>query len=192
MSKIDDYGFGNLVLNLRKQNISYRIIADTLNGKIPVGDEPISEMAIFRWVRANGKKEQLPMIVEEEKSVNGIDKSDDINPYEEVVKLVNDCDLQIELLKKRIEPIRRNKELSKIDLDNLDKLHQYIARKQSLLTDVAKYQKEMTSFAEVKDMMKIVYECLMQSAPEAYELFKQKVAERQNMKTIMKPIMNTK
>lgn len=200
MSKIDDYGFGDKVLELRGKGKSYRLIADELNIYVPLEDEPISEMAISRWLRANEKKNanNLPMVTEESnistESRNGVDKAEDVNPYDEVIKLVNDCDLQIEMLKRRIEPIRRNRNkiLDKYDLDNLEKLHKFIGQKQSLLNDVAKHQKEMTSFTEVKEMMKIVYECMMIAAPEAYELFKQKVAERQNMRTIMKPIMNTK
>lgn len=198
MSKIDDYGFGDLVLKLRASGYSYRKIADELLIKIPLSDEPISEMAISRWLKSRKQQEErqnLPMLEpDKELTANGVEKSEEINPYEEVLKLVNDCDLQIETLKRKIEPVRRNnnKVINKMDLDNMDKLHQYIARKQSLLADVAKYQKEMTSFSEVKDMMKIVYECMMIAAPEAYELFKQKVAEKQTMRTIMKPIMNTK
>ena len=199
MSKIDDYGFGDLVIKLRSQGKSMRFIADELNIKIPIEDEPISEMAVSRYLKANEKKNanNLPMITQEEKLLvneNGVDKAEDINPYEEVLKLVNDCDLQIETLKRRVEPIRRDrtKELDKFDLENLDRLHKFIAQKQSLLGEVAKYQKDMSSFTEVKEMMKIVYECMMLVAPDAYELFKQKIAEKQNMRTIMKPIMNNK
>lgn len=192
MSKIKDYGFEQDVLELRAKGYSYRVIADTLNSKIPDGDEPMSEMVISRFLKAHKEIKYVPVIDDESLSPNGVDKSDDVNPYEETIKLINDCDLQIELLKRRIEPIRTGKALSTLDHQNLDKLHQYIARKQSLLSDIAKFQKEMTSFSEVKEMMRIVYDCMMVAAPEAYELFKQKVAERQNMKTIMKPIMNTK
>lgn len=202
MSKIDDYGFGKKVLDLRAKGKSMRLIADELNILIPIEDEPISEMAVSRYLKAYEKKtgEALPMVTLESKlslpevNENGVDKAEDINPYDEVLKLVNDCDLQIETLKRRIEPMRRNrnKALDKFDLENLDRLHKFISQKQSLLGEVAKYQKDMSSFAEVKEMMKIVYECMMLVAPEAYELFKQKVAERQNMRTLMKPIMTTK
>lgn len=188
MSKIDDYGFKEIVLQLRGKGKSLRAIADHLNTKIPNGDEPISEMAISRWLKANGEIKYVPVITDDNISPNGVEKAEDINPYEETLKLINDCDLQIELLKKRIEPIRTGRALSNLDHSNLDKLQTYISRKQSLLSDVAKYQKEMTSFSEVKEMMKIVYECMQIASPEAYELFKQKVQEKQNMKTIMKPI----
>lgn len=190
MSKIEDYKFEALVVEMRGQGKSLRAIADKLNSKIPETDEPISEMAVSRWLKANKDIQYLPIVDEPSTPMNigerGLEKSEDINPYEEIVRLVTDCDLQIELLKRRVEPIKKGLPLTNMDIQNLTKLHEYIARKQALLADIAKYQKDMASFSNVREMMKLVYDSLQEVSPEAYEKFKLKVAEKQSIKNILK------
>lgn len=190
MSKISDYKFEELVLEMRARGLSTRKIAESLNAKIPQDDEPISEMAVFRWLKSNEHKARLPIIdnsnpitiTEEEGKV---DEEDNVNPYIECLKLVNDCDYQIELLKKRIEMVRLQPHL-KDRVDPQSVLANYIARKQALLADVAKYQKELASFTQVQETLKMVFNTLQKVSPEAYEQFKKEITEQQAIRSILK------
>ena len=195
MSKISDYQFEQQVRDLQQQGKSIRKIAEILNKQIPTDDEPISEMAVSRWIRAD--KKQLPMIkVKQEISdtadtltSTGVQASEDVNPYEETIKLINDCDYQIEILKKRIEKealitVGENKKNGNADPQGL--LAQYISRKQSLLNDIASYQKDLSNYAKVKETLKIVYDVLKEVSPESYELFKNEVRDRQGLTNMLK------
>ena len=195
MSKISDYRFESQVRELQAQGKSIRKIAELLNKQIPADDEPISEMAVSRWLRAD--KKQLPMIEIKQEitsadtvdSLNstGVQASEDVNPYEETIRLINDCDYQIETLKKRIEKealVTGIPKKSSTDPQGL--LAQYIARKQSLLQDIAMYQKDLSNYAKVKETLKIVYDVLKQVSPESYELFKVEVRERQGLTNMLK------
>lgn len=191
MSKISDYKFEQTVRQMYKEGKSLRSIAQFLNTQIPKDDEPISEMAVSRWIRAD--KKQLPIIsVEnpvEATNNNGVEESEDVNPYLETVKLIDDCDYQIEILKKRIELKKDNAGLELLKKGATDPqvlLQNFIARKQALLADIAAYQKEMASFAQVKEALKIVFDVLQKVSPEAYEQFKKEIVEKQQIKNLMR------
>lgn len=193
MSKISDYKFDEIVREMYRQGKSMRSIAKILNEQIPQDDEPISEMAVSRWIRAD--KKQLPMLQVEQNSlpdklnVNGVEESEDVNPYEETLKLINDCDYQIDILKTQIEAITKFGRQPTNDKkgDNPQSLLQnYIARKQSLLADIANYQKDMASYAQVKETLKLVFDTLQKVAPDAYEAFKSEIVTKQQIKNIMK------
>lgn len=184
MSKISDYKFDKLVRDMYKEGKSIRKIAIELNKLIPTDDEPISEMAVSRWLRAD--KKQLPMLtVENGLSQNGVDEHEDVNPYVETLKLVEDCDFQIESLKKAIEQ-KRLLNLNPKSADPLVMLQNFIARKQSLLADIAGYQKDMASYAQVKETLKIVFNTLKDVSPEAYEQFKKEIIEKQQLKNLLR------
>lgn len=197
MSKISDYQFEKQVRDLQAQGKSIRKIAEILNKQIPADDEPISEMAVSRWIRAD--KKQLPMINVPDKAVDesdnpesltiaGVQASEDVNPYEETIKLINDCDYQIEILKKRVERTAMvnigDSKKSSIDPQSL--LAQYISRKQSLLQDIAMYQKDLSNYAKVKETLKIVFDTLKEVSPESYEQFKKEVRDKQGITNIMR------
>lgn len=197
MSKISDYQFEQQVRDLQQQGKSIRKIAEILNKQIPTDDEPISEMAVSRWIRAD--KKQLPMIkvksdsssadIADTLTSTGVQASEDVNPYEETIKLINDCDYQIEILKKRIEKealitVGDNKKNGNADPQGL--LAQYISRKQSLLNDIASYQKDLSNYAKVKETLKIVYDVLKEVSPESYEQFKKEVRDRQGLTNMLK------
>lgn len=192
MSKISDYKFENQVRQLRAEGKSNRRIADILNQQIPKEDEPISEMAIIRWLKAD--KATLPLLTTgdavaeytaDRLNERGVQESEDVNPYDEAIKLINDCDFQIEALKKRIEksPLLGN---SRGNTDPQSLLVQYIARKQSLLADVASYQKDLASFVQVKETLKLVFDTLKSVSPESYEQFKKEIVEKQNIKNLVR------
>lgn len=197
MSKISDYQFEQQVRDLQAQGKSIRKIAEILNKQIPTDDEPISEMAVSRWLRAD--KKQLPMIkietsrkeiadIADTLNSTGVQASEDVNPYEETIRLINDCDYQIEILKKRIEKealitLGDNKKSS---TDPQSLLAQYIARKQSLLNDIASYQKDLSNYAKVKETLKIVYDVLREVSPESYELFKKEVQAKQGLTNMIR------
>lgn len=196
MSKISDYQFEQQVRELQQQGKSIRKIAEILNKQIPTDDEPISEMAVSRWLKAD--KKQLPMIkvetsqdtsdIADTLNSTGVQASEDVNPYEETIRLINDCDYQIEILKKRIE---REASITlgdskKGSIDPQSLLAQYIARKQSLLNDIASYQKDLSNYAKVKETLKIVYDVLREVSPESYELFKKEVQAKQGLSNMIR------
>lgn len=196
MSKISDYQFEQQVRELQQQGKSIRKIAEILNKQIPTDDEPISEMAVSRWLRAD--KKQLPMIEVKQTSLadatdsltaTGVQASEDVNPYEETIRLINDCDYQIEILKKRIEReamITLGDGAKKSSTDPQALLAQYISRKQSLLNDIATYQKDLSNYAKVKETLKIVYDVLKEVSPESYEQFKKEVRDKQSLVNLTK------
>ena len=59
MSKISDYQLEKIVRDMHNEGKSIRSIAQFLNTQIPKDDEPISEMAVSRWLRAD-KKQNSP------------------------------------------------------------------------------------------------------------------------------------
>ena len=195
MSKISDYKFEKLVSEMYANGKSMRSITRELNALIPQDDEPISEMAVSRWLRAD--KKQLPMVESTNTpklSDNGVEESEDINPYLETLKLVDDCDYQIEILKKQIEKATKftqsnsdNSLASNKKGENPQSLLiSFLTRKQSLLADIANYQKEMASFAQVKETLKIVFDTLQKVSPEAYEQFKKEIIEKQQIKNLVR------
>lgn len=195
MSKISDYKFEKLVREMYANGKSMRSITRELNALIPQDDEPISEMAVSRWLRAD--KKQLPMVESTNTpklSDNGVEESEDINPYLETLKLVDDCDYQIEILKKQIEKATKftqsnsdNSLASNKKGENPQSLLiSFLTRKQSLLADIANYQKEMASFAQVKETLKIVFDTLQKVSPEAYEQFKKEIIEKQQIKNLVR------
>ena len=196
MSKISDYQFEQQVRELQQQGKSIRKIAEILNKQIPTDDEPISEMAVSRWLRAD--KKQLPMIEVKQTSLadttdsltaTGVQASEDVNPYEETIRLINDCDYQIVILKKHIEReamITLGDGAKKGSTDPQALLAQYISRKQSLLNDIATYQKDLSNYAKVKETLKIVYDVLKEVSPESYEQFKKEVRDKQSLVNLTK------
>ena len=189
MSKISDYQLEKIVRDMHNEGKSIISIAQFLNTQIPKDDEPISEMAVSRWLRAD--KKQLPMVSVDNKPTNdnGVEDSEDVNPYLETVKLIEDCDYQIEILKKSIELKKDNAGLELLKKGATDPqvlLQNFIARKQALLADIANYQKEMASFAQVKEALKIVFDTLQKVSPEAYEQFKKEIVEKQHIKNLMR------
>lgn len=195
MSKIEDYKLVDVVVRLHRQGKSQVAIASELNKMIPKDEEPISNMAVARWLKANNemlnylekaidspleqrKLNSTPMFISNQ---NGVEASIDVNPYEETLKLIDDCDIQIETLRRRIDNVKRASDNQTIDQDSMKLLSQFIARKQTLLADIAQYQKEMASFANVQIMVKMVYEALKETSPEALEKFKEKIIKKQNI-----------
>lgn len=199
-NKIDSYGLRDVVLSLHNAGKSQRQITKFINSKIPKDDEPISEMAVYRYLKAErqiaeatqpalieqGKQEVVLTDEQAMKSATGVDLADEVNTYEETLKLIGDCDFQIESLKLKLESCKDSKFLTKMDLDNMDRLDKFIARKQSLLSEVTKLQAEMAKYEQIKEAMKILYEAIQEISPESYELFKRRVAEKQNKKSLFK------
>lgn len=197
MSKIDDYKFNEVVIRLRAEGKSYEYIAKTLNDLyLPQDEERISVMAVQRWCKKYTEAQNAKSLTKRtskemiESAVNNLPTreidDENINPYQELSYLVNDCDLQIEILKKRISLNQDTALTSKADQENMNLLANYIARKQSLLNDVAKCQKEMATYDEVQQILKIVVETLQKVSPEAYQDFKKQVSDKMIIKQILK------
>lgn len=184
-SKVVEYHLEDTVINLLNEGKSVNKIAQILNENyMPSLGDTISEMAVRRWVdvhaKANGKlvvKSQfnLPSFKQTQVEVD-----EDVNPYSETLRLIENCDNQIMVLTNQLDILRNNHDIAVIKLQNQtrDLLNTYITRKQSLLSDIHKYQKDMSSFSNVKEKMQIIYNIMQEVSPESYEVFKKRVGEQ--------------
>lgn len=184
-SKVVEYHLEDTVINLLNEGKSVNKIAQILNENyMPSLGDTISEMAVRRWVdvhaKANGKlvvKNQfnLPSFKQTQVEVD-----EDVNPYSETLRLIENCDNQIMVLTNQLDMLRNNHDIAVIKLQNQtrDLLNTYITRKQSLLSDIHKYQKDMSSFSNVKEKMQIIYNIMQEVSPESYEVFKKRVGEQ--------------
>lgn len=184
-SKVVEYHLEDTVINLLNEGKSVNKIAQILNENyMPSLGDTISEMAVRRWVdvhaKANGKlvvKSQfnLPSFKQTQVEVD-----EDVNPYSETLRLIENCDNQIMVLTSQLDMLRNNHDIAVIKLQNQtrDLLNTYITRKQSLLSDIHKYQKDMSSFSNVKEKMQIIYNIMQEVSPESYEVFKKRVGEQ--------------
>lgn len=184
-SKVVEYHLEDTVINLLNEGKSVNKIAQILNENyMPSLGDTISEMAVRRWVdvhaKANGKlvvKSQfnLPSFKQTQVEVD-----EDVNPYSETLRLIENCDNQIMVLTNQLDMLRNNHDIAVIKLQNQtrDLLNTYITRKQSLLSDIHKYQKDMSSFSNVKEKMQIIYNIMQEVSPESYEVFKKRVGEQ--------------
>lgn len=184
-SKVVEYHLEDTVINLLNEGKSVNKIAQILNENyMPSLGDTISEMAVRRWVdvhaKANGKlvvKNQfnLPSFKQTQVEVD-----EDVNPYSETLRLIENCDNQIMVLTSQLDMLRNNHDIAVIKLQNQtrDLLNTYITRKQSLLSDIHKYQKDMSSFSNVKEKMQIIYNIMQEVSPESYEVFKKRVGEQ--------------
>ena len=184
-SKVVEYHLEDTVINLLNEGKSVNKIAQILNENyMPSLGDTISEMAVRRWVdvhaKANGKlvvKSQfnLPSFKQAQVEVD-----EDVNPYSETLRLIENCDNQIMVLTNQLDMLRNNHDIAVIKLQNQtrDLLNTYITRKQSLLSDIHKYQKDMSSFSNVKEKLQIIYNIMQEVSPESYEVFKKRVGEQ--------------
>ena len=184
-SKVVEYHLEDTVINLLNEGKSVNKIAQILNENyMPSLGDTISEMAVRRWVdvhaKANGKlvvKSQfnLPSFKQTQVEVD-----EDVNPYSETLRLIENCDNQIMVLTNQLDMLRNNHDIAVIKLQNQtrDLLNTYITRKQSLLSDIHKYQKDMSSFSNVKEKLQIIYNIMQEVSPESYEVFKKRVGEQ--------------
>lgn len=190
-SKVVEYHLEDTVINLLNEGKSVNKIAQILNENyMPSLGDTISEMAVRRWVdvhaKANGKlvvKSQfnLPSFKQTQVEVD-----EDVNPYSETLRLIENCDNQIMVLTNQLDMLRNNHDIAVIKLQNQtrDLLNTYITRKQSLLSDIHKYQKDMSSFSNVKEKMQIIYNIMQEVSPESYEVFKKRVGEQYALTSI--------
>ena len=190
-SKVVEYHLEDTVINLLNEGKSVNKIAQILNENyMPSLGDTISEMAVRRWVdvhaKANGKlvvKSQfnLPSFKQTQVEVD-----EDVNPYSETLRLIENCDNQIMVLTNQLDMLRNNHDITVIKLQNQtrDLLNTYITRKQSLLSDIHKYQKDMSSFSNVKEKMQIIYNIMQEVSPESYEVFKKRVGEQYALTSI--------
>ena len=107
------------------------------------------------------------------------------------IKYINDFEYEFKIIYE-IEDVEMKKDNAGLELlkkgatDPQVLLQNFIARKQALLADIANYQKEMASFAQVKEALKIVFDTLQKVSPEAYEQFKKEIVEKQHIKNLMR------
>lgn len=184
-SKIVEYHLEDTVMKLLHEGKSINKIAQILNESyMPSVGDSVSEMAVRRWVdvhaKSNGQlvntnKFNLPSFKQAQ-----VDIDEDVNPYSEILRLIENCDNQIMVLTNQLDMLRNNHDIAIIKLQNQtrDLLNTYLIRKQSLLADVHKYQKDMSSFSNIKEKLQIIYNIMQEVSPEAYEVFKKRLGEQ--------------
>lgn len=189
-TRIEELGLVDKVNEL-KATRGYASIAKIINEKfLPEGEEPISTMAVQRYF-----KKQNAMLV----AGNGLEQSDEPNPYDELKALSEKIDSRLESLGAVIlhaeENIKKhnkehpNEQISLKDDDNWQKAialqERLVARRQSLLNDIAKYQSEIGTYSNLKEIIRIMVSTLKQF-PGAYELFRLKVNSNVELKNLCK------
>ena len=213
--KIDDYGLRKVTGTLRANGKSYKGISRILNENyIPKDEEKISDMAVARWIKANQdyidmihaqlliqEEPQLPEAIKsankelsaiEENYValqnqNGVSAAEDVNPYEETLQLIDACDMQIDILKRRLDLTSDNSFSSKAETDASNLLQKYISIKQSLLADIHRYQVQIASYGNMKELIQIVHETLKETCPQSvYDEFRKRLAEKQAIRVMIK------
>lgn len=188
-SKIEEYGLADVAVQLFREGLSYGRVAAALNEQLPPDEEPISVMAVHRWRKAEGNEEKIRSLIlaDENNSVSAdVAKDEAVNPYLETCKLVEDCDVQIDTIKNRLKALAKAKTGGKLETDNITLLANLIGRKQSLLKDVAIYQKDMASYNSVRQMMKVMVEVMKQEAPDAYNRFRERIANEVAFQAMLK------
>ena len=188
-SKIEEYGLTDTAIQMFREGQSFGKIAAALNTMLPEGAEPVSTMAVYR-LRKNpvidSKVKEL-LLADSVGSVSAnVQQDEEINPYIETCRLIEDCDVQIDTIKARLQATKKATVGSKYELDNMGLLANLISRKQSLLKDVALYQKDLANIDNVKKMMKIMVELMKQEAPDAYNTFKERLVKEVKFQTLLK------
>lgn len=160
-SKIDQYGLSDKVIELRS-TLSLEKTAEIINTKhLPCGAEYINAMTILRWERANGATpdgDRSPSI------------GDALNPWAEMVTLKNRSEKNIQRLNKIIEELRQDEErlseVASISNAYVSAMKQH----QTVINDIAKYQKEMMRTENIKKVITLMMK-ILQQYPEVWNEF---------------------
>ncbi len=181
-TRIDELGLVDIVNELRGQ-YSYARIAKIINERyLPEGEEPISQMTVHRYLR---KKNE---IVPAKQEVVAVPESEEIDPYDEMKMLINIIDARLESIQESLTEVekKKNKNVLKDDdkyRDLVSLQEKLIARKQNLLNNIAKYQSEIGTYTNMKEIIRILVETL-KSIPGAYDSFRQKIDGNIDLKNL--------
>lgn len=181
-SKVVEYHLEDTITKLFLEGKSINKITQILNEKyLPQQNDSISDQAVRKWVDINVRNNQNALVKQNTNlpsfAQTQVNPDEDVNPYSETLRLIEDCDNQIMILNKILNEERNNVDEKVIRSSNQARelLATYITKKQSLLSDIAKYQKDMSSFTNVKERMQLVYKVMREVSPEAYEEFKRRL-----------------
>ena len=180
-TRIDELGLVDIVNKLKGQ-YSYARIAKIINEQyLPEGEEPISQMTVHRYLRK--KNEVVPV-----KPDLPVAESEEIDPYDEMKMLINIIDARLESIQESLTEAEKPKNKNSLkddeayrDLVSLQE--KLISRKQNLLNNIAKYQSEISTYANMKEIIKILVETL-RSIPGAYDSFRQKIDGNIDLKNL--------
>ena len=155
MSKIDYYGLGETVIELRRKGMSYLNISRELSTNYldKTNGDTISMDAVSRWLKQH-----------EEESADYESEYIAVNAYRENLKMLRLVDNNIEMLKVFLDAVqnmiasgaddatvlkmfRHTKELQ-------TELEHYIARKQSIVTNIYNSQKEIFNMMTLNEIIR--------------------------------------
>jgi len=177
-TRIDELGLAAKVNELRQQ-YSYARIAKIINEKfLPEGEEPISQMTVHRYLRKQNS-ELLPV-----KETSG----DEVDPYDEMKKLIDTIDSRLDTLQEALTETEKTKNKAELRLDEpyqdmVALQEKLISRKQNLLNDIAKYQSNIGTFQNMKEIIRILVSTL-KSIPGAYDKFRNQIDANVDLKNL--------
>lgn len=178
-NRIVELNLHDTAISLHKQ-FSINRVCKIINEKyLPEGENPISHMTFQRFFK-NLEKHPIATVNNEITSAS----EDEVNPYDEMKSLAETIDLRIDALDEEIKALDELRK-SKSDLGSVPKwmetynqkvslLEKLVARKQSLLNDIGSYQKEIATYQNMKEVIRIMVDTL-KSYPGAYDTFKQQL-----------------
>lgn len=183
-SKVVEYHLEDTITKLFQEGMSINKITQIINEKyLPSQGDTISDQAIRKWVDINVRNRDLTTTKQNTNlpsfAQTQVTADEDVNPYTETLQLIEVCDNQIMILNKILNDERNNTDEKVIRSSNQTRelLATYVAKKQSLLSDVAKYQKDMSSFTNIKERMQLVYKVLRDVSPDAYDEFRRRLGD---------------
>lgn len=167
-NKIDHYGVGPEVMEMRRKGYSYMKIAKELSTTYSdkMGGDTISMVTVKRWCGVH---------VDEPADPNG-DKV--VNAYRENVKMLNMIESNIELLTVFLDATQSmiaegadNKTVLSLFHSTTDlqkQLERYIARKQDLVMTIFNLQKEIYNMHTMKEVLRVTLQTVRKADQNIY------------------------
>jgi transcriptional regulator with XRE-family HTH domain len=173
-SKIDMYDLGEKVVELRHKNgLSLDDAADVINEKyLPEGAEPISHMSIARWEISNNCK-PVPSIIRTDQLLTPM-----MNTYDRMCELLSKVDRQIQKVNFKLN----EKNILTDDYVKLSAAYEkLISRKQAILNDITKYQRQIQSSDNTNKLLGVLIEELKKEDIEVYTRFVKRIQQNKEM-----------
>lgn len=169
VSKIDYYGLGDITLDLRRKGMSYLNIAKTLSTDYQdrTNGDSISVVSVTRWLKNH---EEEPIDYEKGYVT--------INVYKERLRMLRAVDNNIEMLKIFLDAVQNmitnsndNETILKMFKQTKDlqiNMEHYIARRQTLVSDIYQCQKEIINMVTLNEIIRTTLETVKKADKGVY------------------------
>ena len=167
-NKIDYYGVGDLVLEMRAKGFSYMRIARELGSTYSdkMQGDTVSMITVKRWCATHIKEEW------------DVDGTTVVNAYKENVRMLNMVDNNIEMLNVFLDAVSEmiaegasNDTILKLFRSTKDlqiELEHYIARNQDIVKGIFNLQKEIFNMQNMSEIIRIIMNTVKKNSPEIY------------------------